>query len=365
MQNMTLRIINGSDKSWSGRLERPSILMIDSDQDLESFFKTLKFYNHPSERYHHLIYSSGAGMSVIKPLLEKRALDTVNILLETSPNVVSLVSIFTFSATKCRSNQFVDINHFTRSTMQWNNTQFYPEKFRNFHGCYLFVRYSKEQVLDVIDIVQTFVKLVNATEVADLLTDNSFIDLNALLAPQLDDSLTSFTFYVDTEVFIIPQGTLYTPLEKMFKPFSFEVWVAILITLTIGFVSIWLISRCPLFVKNFVFSRFINTPSLNLISIFFNGGQHKVPTRNFSRFLLTLFIVWCLIIRTCYQSELFKHLQDDERKPPIATFAEIFEKNFTVLAPFYENNEQATGLDYNTNETHTIRLYAAEIGAPM
>jgi hypothetical protein len=249
--------------------------------------------------------------------------------------------------------------------MQFNTTQFYPNKLGNFHGCKLFVQRDEGAGSGVIDIILDVVKLVNATYASS--KKNLAGDLIATLTSRYDNSLTSFPFVTDTMIFIVPQGELFTPVEKMFKPFAFEVWIAILITLNIGLVSIWLISLFPVVVRNFVFGRFINTPSLNLLSIFLNGGQHKVPTRNFSRFLLTNFVIWCLIIRTCYQSELFKHLQSDERKPPVSTFAQIAEKNFTVLMSgvesFHENLEAQFYNPVNSSDAYLINAIAEEKGS--
>jgi hypothetical protein len=44
-----------------------------------------------------------------------------------------------------------------------------------------------------------------------------------------------------------------------------------------------------------------------------------------------MFVIWSLIIRTCYQSTLYKNLQQDMRKPVIKTFEKLNEKNFTIF----------------------------------
>jgi hypothetical protein len=370
LQNMTFQIMNGSDQSWDGSLNRPSVVICDANQDIGSILGKLRFYTHPTDRYHHLIYSNSVdSISSLKSITLRGPMDSVNFLLKTSPDTLSLVTSFVNSEKMCRSNQLVDINQFNKSTMQWNNTQFYLDKFKNFYGCPLYVKLYKNEAEAIPDIITTLIIHVNATgyEAANKIDFHATTVTRDSIKPD-HGSVISFPFITTSYVFIVPPGELYTPLEKMFKPFSFEVWIAILITLTIGFVSIWLISLCPLYVRHFVFSRLINTPSLNLISIFFNGGQHQVPTRNFSRFLLTLFIVWCLIIRTCYQSELFKHLQADDRKPPIATFNEIAERNFSVLVTgtkttYWDDGIKTVILTNDTEEM--VRTYAAEMGAPV
>ena len=48
-----------------------------------------------------------------------------------------------------------------------------------------------------------------------------------------------------------------------------------------------------------------------------------------------LFIIWCLIIRTCHQSMLFELLQADIRKPTMTTLEQLFQSNVTFFAPNY------------------------------
>lgn len=93
-----------------------------------------------------------------------------------------------------------------------------------------------------------------------------------------------------------------------------------------------------------------DTPTLNMASTFLAGYQNRVSEGSFARFILMLFIIWCLIFRTCHQSELFKHLQSDERKPPAKTFVEIIEKNLTYHG--------------DINVLLTINKYASDKGLP-
>jgi len=58
-----------------------------------------------------------------------------------------------------------------------------------------------------------------------------------------------------------------------------------------------------------------------------------LPSSNFGRILLILFIMFSMIIRTVHQGELYSNLQSDLRKPEIQTIAELLEKNFTIYGP--------------------------------
>lgn len=143
--------------------------------------------------------------------------------------------------------------------------------------------------------------------------------------------ITSVPFISESIAFLVPPGEPYTAFEKMILPFDDNVWLAILVTLGFSLSVIQIINFTSEKVQNFVYGRKIQTPTLNFIDIFLNGGQSKVPQRNFARFLLMLFIIWSLIIRTCYQSQYFKFLQADMRKPRINSYEELVAKNFSVF----------------------------------
>lgn len=123
----------------------------------------------------------------------------------------------------------------------------------------------------------------------------------------------------------------------MFAAFDDETWMWICITFAIAIVVILIISLTSNKVKDFVFGLGIRTPLLNLIDIFLNGGQNRVPGRTLARYLLTLFVSWSLIFRTCYQSKTFENLNSDMRHGRVRSIEELKEQNFTLV--YYENED--------------------------
>lgn len=130
--------------------------------------------------------------------------------------------------------------------------------------------------------------------------------------------------------FEVPPGEPHSSFEKMFLMFDIGTWILIATTLSIGSTVIQVVNLASNEVQNFVYGRNIRTPTMNLLSIFLCGGQHRIPGRNFARYFLMLFIIWSLIIRTCCQSTIFKLLQADERKPVIKSIDELIERGFTI-----------------------------------
>lgn len=51
--------------------------------------------------------------------------------------------------------------------------------------------------------------------------------------------------------------------------------------------------------------------------------------RNFARFLLMLYILFCMIIRTAYQGKQFEFLQNEMRPADVKTISEMISRNFS------------------------------------
>jgi hypothetical protein len=124
-------------------------------------------------------------------------------------------------------------------------------------------------------------------------------------------------------------GEPYTSFEKTFMMFDDDVWITIVITFTLGLVIIQVVNFCCDKVKNIVFGDGVRTPTMNFFAAIFGVGQTRLPRRSFGRILLMLFIILCLILRTCHQSMLYKLLQSDLRKPELQTIDEAIGRGFT------------------------------------
>ena len=243
-----------------------------------------------------------------------------------------LVTSFVFTQQKCRQLQLRIINHFDLTTSKWDNSIFYPKKYENFHGCELHVYVEWLSIGDLIELV--FEDELNAFIEwrKTYILENNTCKLNCLHRPLQPE--TGFIIsdphedYVGT--FMTAPGEPYTDLERMFMMFDYETWIAIVVTLMIEFLVTMSLHFDSNKVRHFVAGHEVQNPTMNLISIFLNGGQVRTPARNFARFIFILFAVWSLIIRTCHQSMLFELLQADLRRPTVKTLDELFESNLTL-----------------------------------
>lgn len=143
-------------------------------------------------------------------------------------------------------------------------------------------------------------------------------------------------------VLVVPPGSEYGQIEKFARPFSLNVWIIILVLFFIsGIISIILKSYSSK-VYNFVVGRDVKTPFHNVIAISLGVSQTQLPNRNFARFILMSFILYCLILRSAYQGGVYNIMKSSERKPAIASLDEMMDKNvkfymYTTLEPRTEH----------------------------
>jgi hypothetical protein len=130
---------------------------------------------------------------------------------------------------------------------------------------------------------------------------------------------------------LFPQGEPYTQFEKMFMMFDYDVWLMIAFTFIGALLIIQIINFCSEKVKDLVFGERIRVPTINFVAIIFGLGQTVLPRKSFARFLLIMFIILCLILRTCHQSLLYTLMQAEIRKPELQTIDEAIKKGYTFI----------------------------------
>jgi predicted neutral ceramidase superfamily lipid hydrolase len=140
----------------------------------------------------------------------------------------------------------------------------------------------------------------------------------------------------------------YTPYEKLLLPFDTETWILLLVTFLMTFVTILIINKLSIKAQSIVYGQQVETPIWNVVSIFFGVSQTKLPTENFSRYILTLFIVFCLIFRTCWQSKSFEFMTSEPRRAPPRTPQDLIDMNYTLMVyNVPEGTTTASSLTYS------------------
>lgn len=105
-----------------------------------------------------------------------------------------------------------------------------------------------------------------------------------------------YFFTSDALSVIISTGEPYSTFEKLILPFDNETWMLVILFFVIGMVIILIAEQNKW--REFIIGRNVRYPIFNMFIAFFGQGQNILPGRNFAKYMLMMFILFCLIIRT-------------------------------------------------------------------
>lgn len=167
----------------------------------------------------------------------------------------------------------------------------------------------------------TYKRLLNGT--ADIAIADMWLKANRL---KFIDATSSYA--TQQIAFVIPPGSELSSVEKYLRPLSIWTWICSMITIVIAFIVIMIVKRMPMGVQNFVFGEKVQDPYMNVLVGLFGGSQTVLPQQNFARFLLMMFLIYCLVIRSVYQGSLFRFLQSKIYHKEVQSIDEMIERDY-------------------------------------
>lgn len=197
----------------------------------------------------------------------------------------------------------IELNKFSMKTQKWSTKEFGIKEIKHFHGCKVEVPSSSPQALTLMKILNP---KLNAT--IEILKGVSTL-FNVMIVPKNLANGTFWFFYkfLEEEItHVIPLGEEYTSYEKFYLPFDLDTWICCGVFFGGAFLVIFIVNqtRNPR-VQHIVYGSRVQSPALNVLAAFFGQSQNVLPSRSFGRFILMIFILFCLIIRTGYQGVQF------------------------------------------------------------
>jgi len=330
------------------------LLMMQSMDNLKSFMYSIV---GESESTFYIKYIKQASTDdIMKHHLENPDFRLKTYYIVNAKDSIDLIAIVMHTAKACNKTQLIVINRYQKAGMKWDKPMPVISTAVEFHSCPMYfelqgrnigvniTKVNDEEVKitgAVAEIFKDVARVSNFTPNFGITRDLTLVmDLDRLkyrpvkIGPSLflssNSVIKAVPFYYAGLYFIVPQGEPLTDWEILTLAFDETTWILIGVTFFTAFTVIFVIHAIQsTTVRNFVFGRNVTTPSLNVIATFFGLGQIAVPKRNFARFLLTLWIIWSLIFRTCYQGKLFGYLQSELRHPEIQTIEEMMNHNFS------------------------------------
>lgn len=245
-----------------------------------------------------------------------------------------------FTKEKCRQQQLVKINQFHRATLEWESDEFFPKKYKNNHNCEVTVLMIQselggnlfDKILHAMSHLLEFKITTTLARTVDEYTnalDQRLYDFFKIQLVTLDEDFVQIIMGSEKGEYIIPRGWPLNQLQKLSSPFDTATWILIASTLVTVFVGIQITRFTSNRVRNLFVGCEIGSPTMNMLNTFLCGCQTKLPKKTMARLLFLLFLLWSMIIRTCFQSLSYRALQLDNRYASMATYKDLRENNFS------------------------------------
>ena len=381
-------LMEASEKNFTYRHENPhglknlsnhrkslSIFVVENFQEFRKIYKNIsrevfKFY-----RFFFIVLVNGE-IPEIQKIFESLwtiQIFNVNLMFEDQNGEVLVKTFAPFTPESCNDTSPVQSNSFKNGKFIKNSI--FLKKLRNLHNCPIRVAVANNSEPYVIErltpngtrlmsgreisLITTLAETLNFKIVYSYIGDEGYFYpnktsigvLKSIADNKTDLALSnlwlkmnrmksfgaSFSYSSDQIVFVIPLGKKFTALQTLIYPFKRTFWGLILLFYFIGVLVIFFVKRKSKTVQNFIFGSGVRNPFMNMFTAFLGGNQKKLPKRNFARYLLMMFLIYSLVIRTLYQGSFFKLLTSNKRNKEVQTINEMIEKDFKFYV--YEGNE--------------------------
>lgn len=354
------------------RLKFYNLILLDTFKSFEILFDKIQADKFNFRGIYLIVLTNGSipEIDFIFQAMWKKSIINVNILYDNG-GVVNMVTYKIFSENSCEQPIIGKVNPFQNGTFVRRPDDLFPNKVDNLHGCGIrvvtfhrcpAVCVSKNSNggliargfdIAIIDLIAEELNFRPKMEIlrgdeqwGTILEDGSTTGaitkivegdadiaignylLRASRMKIMDSSMVYFSFPV---VFAIPLGLPFGPFEKLLRPFQLVVWILLVIFLSVGVLVIVAIRFKFKRLKNFVYGTGIKHPLNNMLIAIVGGVQAKLPKRNFSRFILMMFLLFCLVKRNVYQGSLYIFLQSDGRHKEVQSIDEMHAKGFDFL----------------------------------
>lgn len=353
-------------KALPGRRRYFSILGVETFDEFLQMYKNLSPEHFWLNGFYLIVLVNGEISEIedIFRLLWKLQIFNANIIYE-SGEAVLMKTFLPMKAGNCNDTRPILINSFRNGKFINGTRKLFPKKLNNLYNCsirvvvaknsepYAFIKTFKNGTLQLsgqdISVVRVLSEILNFRinfTIADAkgsLFDNGTADgvlkvlidgkadlaiSNLGLKPNRFKFLASTTPYASEEiVFLIPPGENFTMFEAIIYPFSASLWILILLCFFIGYFVIFIMTLQSEEKQKFVFG-IAKAPYLNMFVGFIGGVQSQLPRTNFARFILMMFLIQSLVIRTIYQGSYFKLLQSNKHHREVQSIEEMIQKDF-------------------------------------
>ncbi|PSN31214.1 Ionotropic receptor 324 [Blattella germanica] len=168
--------------------------------------------------------------------------------------------------------------------------------------------------------------------------------------PQRENWKKTYPFIFEKLTWFVPSGSKIPRWQSLWRAFSPLLWFLILLTFTCGTFTIWLLHNST---GESIFSVFMSSVLTHL------GIGVRDRYKGFvATLFFTIWLYYCLLINTVYQSELFLLLVNPGNFPAIQTLTELEESHLIMerILSLSDNKSQWVEIlkQYNQCENHPV-----------
>lgn len=214
---------------------------------------------------------------------------------------IVLATITMFTRQLCNVLQITTINRFSKKKLKWPTDNFFTPVINNFHRC------EQRYVIYKNDSLSLMVSLVVGAAATSLNISIAEVENSSTASLFFEVGTYNFDYkmrYVTSPIFngyyglLIPPSEPYSPLEKLLLPFDFQIWIWFSVVFAVAYLVVFIVSNfSDTEVKVLIVGKKVKAPAVNVFLIFMGGGLIVLPSKNFPRFLIMSFILYCLIMR--------------------------------------------------------------------
>jgi hypothetical protein len=350
-------------------IKKSSVILIKSGSEFIKFFDNLAKLKAENKELTFLIYLDTPDIDNFAcPPSYVYININIYILINTSMTDLLLQQIVLFSTGLCYNPHFRTLNIFYKFEFRWDKELESEQRFQNFYECplnflhsnneFLYFKDENEQPMDlssdsqtlfdeyvkrnkyhfglIADVMQILEKIRNFKTFyfPDIMSENFYMkkfQMDFIFGDVLGrDNTSRLTNHLieSSGIFIINKYN-YNLTRMFVSHFDTLTWISILMSLSVALVVIFYM-HLRLGIVRIHPRKDLSRPLLQVLQITFGMMQKKLPQANFGRFLITLLMTLCVILRIFYWSQLTRFMITDMETVELKNVEDLVDGNYTI-----------------------------------
>ncbi|XP_037930388.1 uncharacterized protein LOC119665154 [Teleopsis dalmanni] len=277
-----------------------------------------------------------------------------------------MLTYFPYGIAGCHITKSVIINRYDEHKLEWEHENYFPEKLKNFYGCkwmwatqedmpysaferdvnknivaykgiegqlFNFMSRNLNFSIEVQEV--NFNKVLDGAQYAEMLLQYPEYVFGGLhYKADLWRNATfsqSFNFFLSHFFVVTNLPSFDSSIEKLLFAFQTSAWLLIGTCYILASIFIFIYGNLNAKWREVVMGHRNTVPHYNLFVIAMGSSSvAAVPRRNFARFLLIIWLLATLVLRSIYQARMYQMLRDKTFHNPPKTIADALSGDYVL-----------------------------------